>query len=401
MILKQNLMHRRVFGRLVLAGTVRNLTLSLTGMIDCAVTGRYLGEAGLSALKLAAPLFDSLSIFSVVTAGGLSIVLARELAQGHQEKAQRLFRMSFTMLALLALLFTLTGIFCPGLITPLLAGKAEPAVRNMTTEYIRFVLAAAFPIMMYDLFGSAALLEGENRRLVLASAVIFAAMNQAVCACLQGIGKKKTAAALQVVWGLAMPVFCTFLLGQRYGDTGVYLSYSVWQIVSFLLILGWYVIRVRMHKPLLPGTAVLAEFRSTVASLSESAAVSEEIHEFCRMNSVPERMAVYAALCAQELADNSLTHGFNDTRRHHLEVRVILRETDLILRVRDDCRPFDLTERYRLIHPADPADNIGLRMIYAAADDVSYSSALRLNNVCIRVQLPPAENASIENCGHD
>lgn len=57
MIQKQNLMHRRVFGRLVLAGTVRNLTLSLTGMIDCAVTGRYLGEAGLSALKLAAPLF--------------------------------------------------------------------------------------------------------------------------------------------------------------------------------------------------------------------------------------------------------------------------------------------------------------------------------------------------------
>lgn len=575
--MKQNPMHHNIFTRLVIAGTVRNLTLSLTGMIDSAVTGNYLGQAGLSALKLAAPVFSCMSLFSAVLSGGVSVILAKELSHGRKDNAQRIFRMTFTLLGGIALLFTLAGGSCPSLAASFLAGDADPAVMILTEEYVRYILLAALPIMMYDLLCAAALLEGENRRLILASAVIFAAdvvgdlvavrmdggmggiaaasafayllafltvlthflqkrsilhagaemprsrqmkeiiaagmpleglylcellrplainqfmirygtltglaalsvqdavsyfpgafvtgladasllmaavfageedreglkdlwnmilcwaviagfaimcagivfsapvsglfaseqtviqqaalalrlyfpgvlfaaLCQASCACMQGIDRKKEAGTVQILIGLVLPVCCAFLLGRQYGDTGVYLSFTIWNILGVFAAAAVLGLCILFHKPLLQ-KSVQDEFRCTVASLEESAAVSERIRVFCRTHGIPGRTAVHAALCAQELADNSLIHGFQDEQEHHLEVRLALCSDDLILRVRDDGRPFDLTERYKMIHPEDPLKNIGLRMIFASADEVSYSAALHLNNVCIRFGL--------------
>ncbi len=41
-------MEKKFFRNLVIAGFLRSLTLSVTGLIDCAVVGRYLGTDGLS-----------------------------------------------------------------------------------------------------------------------------------------------------------------------------------------------------------------------------------------------------------------------------------------------------------------------------------------------------------------
>ena len=65
----------------------------------------------------------------------------------------------------------------------------------------------------------------------------------------------------------------------------------------------------------------------------------------------------------------------------------------LFLRLRDDGRPFNLTERYKMLNPDDPTRNIGLRIIFAGADDVSYNSSMSLNNVCIRINKDPAAPA--------
>ena len=59
-------MEKKFFRNLVIAGFFRSLTLSVTGLIDCAVVGRYLGTDGLSAMKLAMPIFSLFALFSVV-----------------------------------------------------------------------------------------------------------------------------------------------------------------------------------------------------------------------------------------------------------------------------------------------------------------------------------------------
>ena len=50
-------MDRRIFRRLVVVGFIRSLTLSIASMIDCAIVGRFFGASGLSAMKLAVPVF--------------------------------------------------------------------------------------------------------------------------------------------------------------------------------------------------------------------------------------------------------------------------------------------------------------------------------------------------------
>ena len=50
-------MERRLFRRLVVVGFIKTLTLSVAGMIDCAIVGRFYGTSGLSAMKLAMPVF--------------------------------------------------------------------------------------------------------------------------------------------------------------------------------------------------------------------------------------------------------------------------------------------------------------------------------------------------------
>ena len=42
-------MEKHIFRRLVAAGFIKSLTLSIAGMIDCIIVGRFLGASGLSA----------------------------------------------------------------------------------------------------------------------------------------------------------------------------------------------------------------------------------------------------------------------------------------------------------------------------------------------------------------
>ena len=112
-----------------------------------------------------------------------------------------------------------------------------------------------------------------------------------------------------------------------------------------------------------------------------------KVRAFCRENGIEARDAAHIALCTEELAVNSIEHGFSDGKKHHLELRALIRGETLLLRLRDDCRRFDLVERYKMINPDDPTKNIGLRIVFSKADDVSYSSALNMNNVCVRYKV--------------
>ena len=114
-----------------------------------------------------------------------------------------------------------------------------------------------------------------------------------------------------------------------------------------------------------------------------------QVNRFCLDNGISPKDAHHIALCTEELAVNSLEHGFNDRKRHHLELRSVISEGKLLLRLRDDGRRFDIVERYKMINPDDPTRNIGLRIVFANAEEVSYSSALNMNHVCVKWSADP------------
>jgi anti-sigma regulatory factor (Ser/Thr protein kinase) len=86
------------------------------------------------------------------------------------------------------------------------------------------------------------------------------------------------------------------------------------------------------------------------------------------------------------MAGNVVDHGFRkDKKKHTVDVRVVYKDDSVLLRIKDDCIPFDPAERQKITYPDDPAKNIGIRMVYRMADDIQYQNMLGLNVLTIKI----------------
>ncbi len=131
---------------------------------------------------------------------------------------------------------------------------------------------------------------------------------------------------------------------------------------------------------------VTAENRMDLAinSMKEVVNTSESIMEFCKKHDVDPKRSFYAGLCIEEMAGNIVEHGFSDSKKHSVDIRVVYKEEGILLRIRD-CRPFDPKERAALFDPEDITKNIGLRMISNIATSMEYQNMLGLNVLTIKV----------------
>ena len=124
----------------------------------------------------------------------------------------------------------------------------------------------------------------------------------------------------------------------------------------------------------------------SVGNMDEVVTVSKRVMDFCRERGISGHRSYMAGLCLEEMAGNIVAHGFTkDQKRHSIDIRVAHKNDDLILRIRDDCIPFDPEERNKLTDPADMVKNMGIRMVYKAAREVQYQSILGLNVLTMRI----------------
>ena len=114
----------------------------------------------------------------------------------------------------------------------------------------------------------------------------------------------------------------------------------------------------------------------------------DRVLDFCGEKGVSEKISFLTALTVEEVAMNIVQHGFmRDDKDHILDIRLVYKEGELILRFRDDCPNFDPRKQYETIfRNNDVSRMIGTRMIIAKAKDVSYTSMLDLNNLIICIE---------------
>lgn len=104
-----------------------------------------------------------------------------------------------------------------------------------------------------------------------------------------------------------------------------------------------------------------------------------------KANPAPRR-AYLASLSMEEMAGNIVEHGFKkDNKRHSVDIRIVHKDNKVILRIKDDCVPFDPGERRKLTEGEDITKNIGIRMIFRIAADINYRNILGMNVLTIRV----------------
>ena len=193
--------------------------------------------------------------------------------------------------------------------------------------------------------------------------------------------------------GLGVVVFSALLIGVI-GMRGVFLSSLCNGIVTTAIIIAYAWIRNRrMPKDLeelmvIPedfGVAENERMDLAVHSMDEVISISERVHDFCRERGIDEKRAYLAALSMEEMAGNVVLHGFTkDRKTHSIDVRIVHKDDRVILRLRDDCVPFDPGERQYQGEGDDILKNIGIRMIFGIADDIQYQNILGLNVLTVR-----------------
>ena len=85
------------------------------------------------------------------------------------------------------------------------------------------------------------------------------------------------------------------------------------------------------------------------------------------------------------MAGNIVDYGFDDGKKHFVDVRVIVDGRQVIIRLRDDCRPFDPKKQVELYNSEDPAAHIGIRLCRKIATEFNYVNILKLNNLIIKI----------------
>ena len=89
-------------------------------------------------------------------------------------------------------------------------------------------------------------------------------------------------------------------------------------------------------------------------------------------------------LVTEELAIFLAEHGFNDGKTHSINARLVAKGDELIIRMRDDCKPFNLTEYYKALTESREHE-AGLSIIMEMSKDVQYTNTLGTNNLIVRI----------------
>ena len=200
---------------------------------------------------------------------------------------------------------------------------------------------------------------------------------------------------LSVLDGFICIAAFTALLIPGYGMNGVYIANVLNGVVTLITIFLYSFLK-NHHVPgnmeelmVIPDNFGVAEndrMDLTVRSMDEVVVVAEKVQLFCLEKGLDARRSYLAGLAMEEMAGNVVSHGFQiDNKKHSVDISVVYKNSGLLLRIRDDCRPFDPGERKKLTEPSDPVSNIGIRLVFQMAEDVEYQFILGLNVLTIRI----------------
>lgn len=226
--------------------------------------------------------------------------------------------------------------------------------------------------------------------------VPFMALNQCAASYLQATGKLRLSNLVMILDRLVSIVVLVYLLGWTMGERGVFIAYGLSEIALTAILYLMLCIRCKRPVTRISQVLMLPEkygvprekyLHAAFGTVGDATGFSRQVQEFCIREGIDERRAFYAALCTEELAVNIITHGFTNGKQT-LSVRVFAEEDQtLTLRFRDDGSPFDLI-RFRQMSETqreDPAENIGIRIVFGLAKKVNCYESFRMNNTVIKL----------------
>ena len=211
---------------------------------------------------------------------------------------------------------------------------------------------------------------------------------------MQGVKRFRAANTYIITIQCVIPLAAMFVMVNLIGTRGVWISTPVSAVI--LAVIGSLYIMFQEgerfnRKRLMVSSEFLKEegkeLELVADSMLEVSGMANLAMLFCRENGFSRRTAMLLSLCIEEMGGNIIKHGFADGKEHYIYLRLFAKEDEVILRIRDDCVPFNPLERYNMSvkNEEDPAKNVGIRMVMKLCSDVMYLSTFSSNNLIIRI----------------
>lgn len=137
------------------------------------------------------------------------------------------------------------------------------------------------------------------------------------------------------------------------------------------------------------GADVKKEMEITADTNLEVCGMSRIALLFCKENNIDEATSNKLALCIEEIGTNIIEHGFKDKQEHTIHMRVVAKDKEIIIRIKDDCKPFNPIERYKMRTKDDsnPTKNIGIRIVMGMCSSVNYICTFNTNNLIMKIPI--------------
>lgn len=211
----------------------------------------------------------------------------------------------------------------------------------------------------------------------------------------QSIGKHVLVHILSILDGMVFVSAFTVMLVKPLGMNSVYVANVLNGAGCILVILIYACIAGKRIPRDMDGLLALPEdfgvpedarMDISISGLEEVVRIAEKVQQFCLSRGVDQERAYYAALALEEMAGNIVDHGFTrDLQEHMIDARVAHKDDGVILRIKDDCVPFDPGAWRQMTRPEDPSRNIGIRVVFETAREVQYQNILGLNVLTVRL----------------
>ncbi len=239
---------------------------------------------------------------------------------------------------------------------------------------------------------------GETRQAAILGLRLFGAglvpcaVNNALKYTWQGTGRVILTEMTCILEGTAFPVLAAFVFSRFMGTAGVWLYFGLGEWIT-LLFLGLMVFLKTRELPWRNGAYLLLRddfgvsgdnlLEMNIHTMQEVAEAVRQAEQFCLNHGQSARVSNRVALCIEEMAGNTIQHGFSMDRKHHdLSVRLLDKKDYWVLRFRDDCSAFDPVHYI----PEGEGEALGIRLMLAFAEEANYTYALNMNNLSIRMK---------------
>ena len=110
--------------------------------------------------------------------------------------------------------------------------------------------------------------------------------------------------------------------------------------------------------------------------LQELAGVAEKVDAFCEARDIPPDVGYAVNLSIDEILTNTISYGYDDDEPHRIEIGLRLEADSLVVVIRDDSAPFDLsaTPDADIESSLDDREvgGLGLFLVHEMMDEVEY-----------------------------